>query len=313
MIAATVPFEAHLEVWTLMAGATAIGWYVWKVLQPKAVAAGFEPIKRSQVGWYAAAMVSMWIFSDWPIHEIAEQHLYFVHMLQHLFLSMIIPAMFLLATPRWLIELLVSPGSRGWRQLQRLSKPLVAGLIFNGLTVMLHWSLLVKLSFENGAVHFALHLLIFVSGLIMWMPVCGPVAEWRLPPIMQCLYLFCMSIIPTVPSGWLIFAEDVVYRHYDTPDRLFGIDVLSDQQAAGVVMKLLGGFFLWGVIFLVFVRWAHEEMATDERQRDEEAAQRARTIAAEALGTDGDPLDLTFEDVAESFAASEPPVEPAET
>jgi len=288
MIPAQVPFEAHLEVWILVVGALALAWYGWRVLQPKAIAAGYDPISRRQAAWYGGAVTSMWVFSDWPIHEIAEQHLYFVHMIQHLFLSMLIPAMFLLATPRWIVELVVQPGSRAWEWLRVGSRPVVAGLVFNGTTVLLHWSVTVRLSFESGAVHFLFHLMIFASGLLMWMPVISPISEWRLSPMPQCIYLFCMSIIPTVPSGWLIFAEDVVYRHYDVPDRLWGIGVMDDQTAAGLVMKLLAGFFLWATIFVIFVRWAHEDMKADEDRRDG---------------------PLTYNQVSNQFAQSDPPAD----
>lgn len=309
-----VPFELHGEVWMLIAGVAALGWYAARVVQPKAVAAGYPPITGGQKAWFVTALLSMWAVSDWPVHEIAEQHLYFVHMFQHLFLSMLVPAMFVLATPRWLIELVISPDSRAWRFLRTGSKPIVAGLTFNALTMLLHWSKLVQLSFENGALHFGLHLLIFCSGLLMWMPVFGPVKEWRLSPLGQCFYLFSMSIVPTVPGGWLVFAEDVVYRHYDTADRLWGIGVLTDQQAAGVVMKLVGGFFLWGVIFVIFTRWAHREMARDERERldRQRSAREALAAAASAEsvregheGHEGNGR-LTFEQVSEEFAKNPP-------
>ena len=286
MMAVSVPYEAHIEVWALILGAVALGWYGWKVLQPKAVAAGYDPISRKQAGWYVAAVTSMWILSDWPIHEIAEQHLYFVHMIQHLFLSLIIPGMFLLATPRWIVELIVRPGSRAWELLMKGSRPVVAGVVFNALTVLLHWSATVQLSYDSGTVHFLFHLMIFASGLLMWMPVVSPVQEWRIAPVAQCIYLFCMSIVPTVPSGWLIFAEDVVYRHYDVPERLWGISVMDDQTAAGLVMKLMAGFFLWGIIFVIFMRWAHADMKASEERRDG---------------------PLMYDDVSEHFAKSEPP------
>jgi putative membrane protein len=132
--------------------------------------------------------------------------------------------------------------------------------------------------------------------LLMWMPVLSPVPAWRLPPIGQCIYLFMMSIVPTVPGGWLVFADTVVYRHYDTPQRLWGIDALTDQQAAGVVMKLVGGFFLWAVIVTIFSKWAAAEARQDEVDR------RARRISA--------PTDLTYEHVAEDFSRTAAPREP---
>ncbi len=291
-----VGWQSHPEVWALVGGIAALAWYTVRVLQPKAIAAGFEPISRSQRSWFLLATVGLWAASDWPVHDVAEEYLYFVHMFQHLVISMLVPAAFLLAMPRWLFELLLPAGGRAYRLLAVGSRPIVAGLLFNALTVFLHWSKLVQLSFESGPFHFSLHLLVFAAGLLMWMPVIGPVDQWRLQPLGQCIYLFMMSIVPTVPGGWLVFAEDVVYRHYDTVDRLWGIGVLTDQQAAGVVMKLVGGFFLWAVIVTIFGRWAVAEAAKDE------AARKARRQSRPPL---------TYEQVTEEFARSSAPSEPS--
>ena len=46
------------------------------------------------------------------------------------------------------------------------------------------------------------------------------------------IYLFAMSVIPTVPAGWLTFADGVVYKAYDHGPRLWGISV-TDRPAAG--------------------------------------------------------------------------------
>ncbi len=258
-----VPFELHLEVWALIAGVIVIGFYTARVLQPLAIKAGYPAITTKQKAWFLAAVGAMWLVSDWPVHEIAEFRLYSVHMLQHLALSLVIPGMFLLSFPSWLFELFFDPAKKGWQAFRWFSKPVVAGVTFNALTLLLHWSFLVQWSADSGPLHFGLHLLIFTAGLAMWMPAIGPVKSWHLAPMNKCIYLFAMSIVPTVPGGWLVFAEGVVYRHYDTAQRLWDINVLTDQQAAGVIMKLVGGFFLWAVIATIFFRWANKELAKD--------------------------------------------------
>ncbi|MEZ5225824.1 MAG: cytochrome c oxidase assembly protein [Acidimicrobiales bacterium] len=292
-----VSYVPHPEVWMLLVGSLAIGWYASRVLEPKAVAAGYEAITRNQRRWFGVGFVSIWLASDWPVHDVAENYLYSVHMLQHMLLSMLIPAAFVLATPRWLLELVIDPSSRLWRWFRTASKPLVAGIVFNCLTMWLHWSRVVQISADSGVVHFLFHLMIFVSGLLMWMPVFGPITEWRLKPLSQCIYLFSMSLVPTIPGGWLVFATGVVYGHYDTPERLWGIDVLADQQAAGVIMKLLGGFVLWAIILVVFTKWAKAEMRSDEAARDE----RARLERVDTL---------TYEQVSSAFATTPAPSEP---
>ena len=99
-------------------------------------------------------------------------------------------------------------------------------------------------SSDNGPFRYAIHLLVFASALLMWFPVVGPLKELQMgEPGM--LYLFLMSIVPQLPAGWLTFAEGVVYEAYETDDALWGISPVDDQQAAGAVMKVIGGFYLW--------------------------------------------------------------------
>ena len=68
------------------------------------------------------------------------------------------------------------------------------------------------------------------------------------------VYLFAMSIIPTVPAGWLTFAEGPVYKRYDIPVRVWAIDVINDQQMAGAIMKVGGTMFMWSIIVFMFFR-----------------------------------------------------------
>ena len=306
-----VGWQAHPEVWLLIAGMIGVSAYVAKVLQPKAVTAGYDPVTRRSKIWFLATVPLLWLASDWPVHDVAEKYLYSVHMAQHMVISMFVPAMLLLAMPRWLFQLILPKDGLAYRWLGKMSRPLVAGLLFNGLTMILHWTLIVQWSFESGPLHFFFHLVIFVSGLLMWMPVVGPVDEWRLPPVGQCLYLFLMSIVPTVPGGWLVFAEGVVYRHYDTAERLWSVDALTDQQAAGLIMKLVGGFFLWAVIAIIFGRWAAKEGVKDQEERRQRAiAARPLASTASTTSTRSVTSNLTFEQVADSFAATEAPKEP---
>ena len=43
----------------------------------------------------------------------------------------------------------------------------------------------------------------------MWMPVCGPFPELRISYGGKMIYLFLQSVVPTVPAGWLTFADGV--------------------------------------------------------------------------------------------------------
>ncbi len=259
-------WRPHPEVWLLLAGIVGLGFYATRVIGPKVVANG-EVVSDKQRKYFVAAVVSLAIAADWPLHDIAEEYLYSVHMLQHLLITFFIPILFLQATPEWLARLVLGGGDQERTWLGRLAKPVVAGVIFNMLAALTHWNGIVQLSADSGPFHYGIHLVMFSSALLMWLPVLGPLPELRMSPPAQMIYLFLMSIIPTVPAGWLTFADNPVYPAYDTVDRLWGIDVVQDQQAAGAIMKILGGFFLWGLIAVRFFRWATKERAADMEKR----------------------------------------------
>jgi len=254
---------------------------------PSEAADEFEIVSTKQKRYFALGVFSLYLAADWPMHDIAEQFLYSVHMVQHMLITFFIPIFFLQATPEWLARLILGGGDQERTLIGKLAKPVTAGLIFNFLAALSHWNGIVQASFDSGAFHFSIHLLMFSSALLMWLPVLGPIPELRLSVPGQMIYLFLMSIIPTVPAGWLTFADNVVYPAYDIPIRVWGLSVIHDQQAAGAIMKIFGGLFLWGLIAIRFFTYAGAERNADRERR---------TIRP-----------LTYSDVEAEFEKSSPP------
>jgi putative membrane protein len=200
--------------------------------------------------------VTLWISTDWPVHDIAEEHLYFVHMIQHMLLSFVVVPMFLLATPTWLARMVIGSG-RAYGAVKWVTRVVPATIIFNVVVVFSHWPTVVNQSATNGLLHYGVHVLVVTSAAIMWTGVCGPLPELRFSLGVQMPYLFLQSIIPTVPAGWLTFAEGVVYKAYDEPFRLWGVSLANDQQLAGMIMKVVGGMYLWTIIGILFIRFVN--------------------------------------------------------
>jgi putative membrane protein len=166
------------------------------------------------------------------------------------------PPLVLLATPTWLLRLLVGTG-RTWRVVKFLTKPVVAAVLFNVVVMVTHIPPMVNASVQSAPLHYSMHLLLVLSALLMWMPVVGPFPELRISHAAKPIYLFLQSVVPTVPAGWLTFAEGVVYKHYNQPVRVWGISPTDDQQLAGAIMKIGGSIFLWTlVVFYFFKRFA---------------------------------------------------------
>ncbi len=245
-------FQAHVEVWLLMIVIIASYIYAIKVIGPRVVPHG-AVVTRRQIKAFTAGALLMWIASDWPIHDIAEEYLYSVHMMQHMMLSYFVPPLMLLATPKWLFDAIFGTG-RGFRAIKFLSRAPVAALLFNVMVMVAHIPDVVNRSVSNGPMHYSLHILLVLTSLLMWMPVCGPERSFHLQYGGMMIYLFLMSVIPTVPAAWLTFAEGSVYKHYDIPVRVWGLSVTTDQQLAGAVMKSAGSLFLWTIIIVIFFR-----------------------------------------------------------
>ena len=299
-------FQPHPEVWALIVFLGASYWYAMTRIGPKVARPGEAVVSRRQVTWFAAGLLTLWVASDWPVHDIAEQYLYSVHMSQHLLLSFAAPPMFLLATPTWLARLVLGTG-RGYGFVKRLARPVPATVAFNAVVVFSHWPAVVNVSVSNPALHYLVHVAVVVTALLMWLPVAGPLPELRFALPVQMIYLFLQSIIPTVPAGWLTFADAAVYKTYDIPTRVFGLSVTHDQQIAGMQMKVLGGVFLWTVIAILFIRFATKS-GEDDRARGKPLDRRA------PVGTDPDGAVLTWEQVERELAQAGPaPVESPRT
>ena len=254
-----IGWHPHLDVWALVAVLS--GGYLLALRRwgPSHVSPGEPPASRGQVVCFLLGVAAIWVAADWPIHEVAEERLLSVHMIQHLLLSLVAPPLLLAGTPDWLLRSLLRPR---WllATVRQLARPIPALLLFNAWIAVSHWPALLELGLRSEAVHFGMHTVLMGTALLMWMPVLSPMVEIpRLRYPGQMLYLFAQSIVPTVPASFLTFADSPLYPFYGLAGAMFGIDAVTDQRIAGLIMKLLGGLILWGFIAALFFRWYRDE------------------------------------------------------
>jgi putative membrane protein len=215
---------------------------------------------RRQRRLFLAGMAVLVAASGWPMHDLSESYLYSAHMVQHLLFTLVAAPLLVSGSPAWTLRELLRP-RWSFRAFRFLTRPLVAIVVFNGVLLFTHWPDVVHASVTGpGIVHFALHVLVLGSAYLMWWPVVSPLPE--LPPLTppaQLLYLFVQSLAPTIPASFLTFGTEPLYDIYATFPRIWGITVLEDQLIAGLIMKLVGGLYLWSVMAVVFFRWANRE------------------------------------------------------
>lgn len=283
-------FQAHPEIWLLIVFLIGAYTYAVKVIGPQAGVPKDETLSRKNLIAFIGAIGLLWFSTDWPMHDISEEYLYSVHMFQHMVLTYFIPPLVLLAIPEWLFRAVIGEG-KAYRFVKRLSTPIVAGLLFNVVVMITHIPGLVNRSAESSPLHYAMHILVVSTALCMWSPICSPAKEFHIGYAGKTIYLFLMSVVPTVPAAWLTFAEDSVYKHYDIPIRVWGLSTETDQQLAGAVMKTGGSLFLWAIVIFIFFKRLAKGFYKDQSYVPEEEA------------------PLTFSEVEKAFSQSKPPQE----
>jgi putative membrane protein len=256
-------FHLHLDVIGMTAAMILAFEYGIRRLAPEHAPRG-EPVvtRRHRLAFYSG-VGSLFLVSTWPIHDIGEQSLFLFHMIEHLVFGLVAPPLLLYGIPWWLLRLAVKPILPA---LRILTKPIVALVLFNGVLAAIHAPVLVDLMLTSETAHLLIHTALFVTGILMWWPVIGPIPDLpRLEPFPRMGYLFLQSLVPTIPASFLTLGESPLYHIYTTMPRLWGVSALSDQVAGGLIMKIGGGLILWGFITVFFFRWWKDEQQFNER------------------------------------------------
>ena len=262
--------EWHLHPDAILMAALLLGLYAAGARWAGARCSPSRQLTTRQTVCFVSGVLALYIGAGSPIHDISENYLLSVHMVQHLLFSLVAPPLLLLGTPDWMLHpLLRNPLVR--RAGYEVTRPFAALVIFNLIILASHLPSVVDLTLRYHTVHFFAHLILFSGAVVMWMPVLSPVAEWpRVGPFAQIVYLFVQQLVPAVIASFLVFADHAVYAFYTwAPDyRMWGLSVVDDQRWAAVVMKLLGGTLLWAVMAVIFFRWfGQEDRETVARSR----------------------------------------------
>jgi putative membrane protein len=248
-------FHVHPDV-VVVIGGLALLYLQAASRHPATTGEALEPRRRRL---FLGGVAALFVGASWPVHDLAESYLYSMHMVQHMLFTFLAAPLLLAGTPAWMWRVLLRPAPlrAAW---SFLTRPLVALIVANGVLLLSHWPEVVDLSVGSELAHFSLHAHLLGSAIVMWWPILSPIPE--LPPLSppgQMIYLFFQSLAPTIPASFLTFGTTPLYPVYAGFPRIWGIDPLTDQLIAGLVMKLVGGAILWAVIAVVFFRWGNQE------------------------------------------------------
>lgn len=221
---------------------------------------------------YASGIVIVVLALFSPIEKIGDSWLLSAHMLQHVLLADVAPALIVVGLRSPLLplglrrEALVSiaPGGRFGRAVAVLTSPWL--LLPFWLAVTWIWAIpsIFDYSTQRPFVHALEHATLFYSGLGLWWLIIDPLPRSRLRPNVARLTILGFSRIAAafvaVPLMW---ASSVGYPLYALAPRGFGLSAIDDQHLAGGVMCFVEMLVFGIAVFAVLISVLNRADAAD--------------------------------------------------
>ena len=258
----------NLDPSILIATALIMGIYLYAVGLLRRPYKLIDGVTRRQVIFFYLGVLVIFFALVSPLDAIGDRYLFSVHMVQHLFLTMVGAPLLLIGTPGVLLKPLIRP-----RPIFLLAKflthPFMAFFLFNADFWLWHIPALYDATLTHEGIHILEHITFIVFGVISWWPVFSPLSE-DLPPLStggQVLYLF-FSGMPVVALGAGLTFAGPLYAPYLEAPRLWGLSAATDQQLGGLIMWVPGNIIYIIIVSIIFIRWMQKQEAT---QRAEEA------------------------------------------
>ncbi len=262
MTAAGHPFDWHLHLFWLLAVPALVAVYLRATRRE-----GCGATTRQRLLFLGGAVLLLAAVT-WPLGDLASHWLLLALVLQRLLLTLAVPPLLVLGTPRQIIARLTRPPAVD-AVLRVVVRPLPAVAIVTVVAVSTLTTGAVSLAAQSDAARVALQLVVLASGFVLWAPVLTELPGMqRLSPLGRGGYLIVQSIVPSFLSIVWIFARHPLYPTFTHHGTVARLSPLLDQELAGFLAKLSTIAVLWTVAFVIMTR----------------------AQAAETAGQDADPL-----------------------
>ncbi len=212
---------------------------------------------------FLAGLLTLLVAYVSPLEGLADERLTF-HMIQHLLIMDVAALLFVLGLTGPLLQPLLA--LRGFRWLRHLANPIIALLVWAALLYTWHIPALYQAAtFDSDFVHALQHLCFFAAGLAFWMSLLGPLPKpaWFNAGA-AAGFAFAVRLVGAGLANVLMWSGSLLYARYDAVETANGVDPLTDQGMAGVVMMAESSAVTFGVLVWLVLRWAR----TDEERQE---------------------------------------------
>jgi putative membrane protein len=233
------------------------GLYLWRARQTAAPAGASPTPTAGQRLMFFVGLAGLFLSLNGPLHDLSDGYLFSAHMVQHLVLSLVVAPLLIAGTPGWMLRPLIDVRGLG-AAIRWLTRGAVCFAIFNVVLAAWHIPALYNLALAQHPVHIVQHLMLLSASVLMWWPILSPLPELpRLAYPGQMLYCFLMVIPMSIVAIYITMADTLLYPAYASAPRLWGISPSMDQHIGGLIMWIPGGLFFYGVMTVVFFKWAN--------------------------------------------------------
>jgi cytochrome c oxidase assembly factor CtaG len=235
-----------------------------------------RPIDPRRLRFWVAGVLALVVVSEWPLGQLGAGYLATIGLLRYVVYTFVAAPLLLAGLPTWLVDRWLPWGTRRQRVVSFVTHWPVALLVFNAVMFGTHLPVIVDTLKVYQLGSFATDMLWLGAALCWWWPAIR--RETDRNPIeepLRAFYLFASSVLMFVPAAFLTFSPLPLYGVYElAPPLWVGFDPIADQQAAGIMMNVIGGFVLWTVIGVLFFRWAKQQETRDAEERRQRSRER---------------------------------------
>ena len=225
-----------------------------------------RPVDTWRARCFTLALVALGLALLSPLDALSNA-LASAHMVQHLLLLLVAAPLLALSAPSSAIlrgsPLAVRRASGRWRRrlglthanLAVLRHPAAAWLLHVGVLWFWHAAAPYDAALDNEFLHVLEHASFLVTAVLFWQVVVGVRGAARVSGGLGVLLVFAMAMQSVFLSVLLTFARTPWYSGYGETTAPWGLDPLTDQQLAGVIMWIPAGGIYLVVALALLVAW----------------------------------------------------------
>ncbi len=229
-----------------------------------------QPWPRRRIAAAGIAVVLLFLTVNSSI-EVFSQYLFWVHMIQHLLLIMVIPVLLIWAQPLRLIHLARSvPGpdtemtGRGSRAGRILTAPVLSIGLYTAVVVLTHLTGFQEQALLHPGLHTLEMVLYLVSGYLLFLSLIGhDRTPWTIPYLLRFVVLAVTMGVDTMVGVILMLTQQPLAPGFALRHPSWGLDARADQSTAGAIMWFVGDGLMMILMVITAIEWGGKTHQND--------------------------------------------------